>query len=66
MTAKKYAWLTVENGTNIRINCDRKLMSVRETELRNKEDKTKLDIIELLTIRFLAFNNISDELTYIL
>ena len=66
MTAKKYQWLIVDNnGIHNIISCNRKLMAARELELRNK-DKNKLDIIELLTIKFLSFNNISDELTYIL
>lgn len=66
-TPKKYEWLIVEkNGNSININCVRKIMAAREAELKSKKDKSKIDIIELLTIRFLAFNNISDSLTYIL
>ncbi len=63
----KYEWLIVEkNGNSTNINCVRKIMAAREAELKSKKDKSKIDVIELLTIRFLAFNNISDSLTYIL
>ena len=68
MPAKKqHEWLTIKpNGHKTNVNCDRKLMTVREAEIKKQKTKSKLDIIELLTIRFLAFNNISEELTYIL
>ncbi len=67
MPGKKYEWLTIKpNGHNTNVNCDRKLMSAREAEIKKQKTKSKLDIIELLTIRFLGFNNISKELTYIL
>ena len=67
MPGKKYEWLTIKpNGHKTNVNCDRKLMSARELELKKQKTKSKLDIIELLTIRFLSFNNISEELTYIL
>lgn len=64
---KKYEWLIIEhNGSNIKINCKRKLMSAREFILKNKKTKSKSDIVELLTIRFLSFNNISEKTFYIL